>query len=116
MVGDIVDLVGAGDSFRAGLITYIARNLDEFKTGNMDFTEAIQMGNLFALEENLSLVWAIDGIDAVEDRRLSRPVGTNNGIDDTLLDFKRNPVQCLQATETDGKVLDLKKSHMPPDG
>jgi len=48
MVGDIVDLVGAGDSFRAGLITYIARNLDEFKTGNMDFTEAIQVGNLFA--------------------------------------------------------------------
>jgi len=48
MVGDVVDLVGAGDSFRAGLITYIARNLNDFKTGNMDFTEAIQMGNLFA--------------------------------------------------------------------
>lgn len=48
MVGDIVDLVGAGDSFRAGLITYIANNLDEFKTDKMDFTEAIQMGNLFA--------------------------------------------------------------------
>ena len=48
MVGDIVDLVGAGDSFRAGLITYIANNLDEFKAGKMDFTEAIQMGNLFA--------------------------------------------------------------------
>jgi sugar/nucleoside kinase (ribokinase family) len=48
MVGDIVDLVGAGDSFRAGLITYIANNLDEFKSGKMDFTEAIQMGNLFA--------------------------------------------------------------------
>ncbi|UCF00247.1 MAG: carbohydrate kinase family protein [Planctomycetota bacterium] len=48
MAGDVVDLVGAGDSFRAGLITYIARNLDEFKAGNMDFTEAIQMGNLFA--------------------------------------------------------------------
>jgi len=48
MVGDVVDLVGAGDSFRAGLITYIAHNLDEFKAGNMDFTEAVQMGNLFA--------------------------------------------------------------------
>ena len=48
MAGDVVDLVGAGDSFRAGLITYIARNLNDFKTGNMDFTEAIQMGNLFA--------------------------------------------------------------------
>ncbi len=48
MVGDVVDLVGAGDSFRAGLITYIARNLDEFKAGNLDFTEAVQMGNLFA--------------------------------------------------------------------
>lgn len=48
MVGDIVDLVGAGDAFRAGLITYIACNLNDFKTGDMDFTEAIQMGNLFA--------------------------------------------------------------------
>ncbi len=48
MVGDAVDLVGAGDSFRAGLITYIANNLNDFKAGNMDFTEAIQMGNLFA--------------------------------------------------------------------
>ncbi|MEE9371354.1 MAG: carbohydrate kinase family protein [Sedimentisphaerales bacterium] len=48
MAGDVVDLVGAGDAFRAGLITYIANNLDEFKAGKMDFTEAIQMGNLFA--------------------------------------------------------------------
>jgi sugar/nucleoside kinase (ribokinase family) len=48
MAGDVVDLVGAGDSFRAGLITYIARNLDEFKAGRLKFAEAIQMGNLFA--------------------------------------------------------------------
>ena len=48
MVGDVIDLVGAGDSFRAGLIAYITHNLDEFTTGNMNFAEAIQMGNLFA--------------------------------------------------------------------
>jgi sugar/nucleoside kinase (ribokinase family) len=48
MAGEVVDLVGAGDSFRAGLITYIASHLDEFKKGSMDFTEAVQMGNLFA--------------------------------------------------------------------
>jgi len=48
MAGKVVDLVGAGDSFRAGLITYIASNLDEFKDGSMNFTEAVQMGNLFA--------------------------------------------------------------------
>jgi sugar/nucleoside kinase (ribokinase family) len=48
MAGEVVDLVGAGDSFRAGLITYITSHLDEFKNGSIDFTEAVQMGNLFA--------------------------------------------------------------------
>ena len=48
MAGEVVDLVGAGDSFRAGLITYIGCNLGEFKDGSVDFAEAIQMGNLFA--------------------------------------------------------------------
>ncbi len=48
IAGEVVDLVGAGDSFRAGLITYIARNLDEFRNGSMNFAEAVQMGNLFA--------------------------------------------------------------------
>jgi L-iditol 2-dehydrogenase len=48
MGGPVVDLVGAGDSFRAGLLVYIARNLDGFRSGRMDFAEAVQMGNLFA--------------------------------------------------------------------
>ncbi len=48
MGGEIVDLVGAGDAFRAGLITYIGRNLDRFRDGSIDFAEAVQMGNLFA--------------------------------------------------------------------
>ncbi|MHC4644805.1 MAG: carbohydrate kinase family protein [Planctomycetota bacterium] len=46
--GEVIDLVGAGDSFRAGLISYIARNLQRFKNGSLDFCEAVQMGNLFA--------------------------------------------------------------------
>jgi sugar/nucleoside kinase (ribokinase family) len=48
MAGEVVDLVGAGDSFRAGLITYIASHLEEFKAGTVNFIEAVQMGNLFA--------------------------------------------------------------------
>lgn len=48
MAGEVVDLVGAGDSFRAGLISYIASHLDAFRDGSMDFEEAVQMGNLFA--------------------------------------------------------------------
>jgi sugar/nucleoside kinase (ribokinase family) len=48
MAGEVVDLVGAGDSFRAGLISYIASHLDAFRDGLMDFEEAVQMGNLFA--------------------------------------------------------------------
>jgi sugar/nucleoside kinase (ribokinase family) len=48
MAGQVVDLVGAGDAFRAGLITYIGHNLDEFNNGFMNFSEAVQMGNLFA--------------------------------------------------------------------
>lgn len=45
---DVVDLVGAGDAFRTGLICYIAKNINEFKAGAMNYAEAIQMGNLFA--------------------------------------------------------------------
>ena len=48
MAGEVVDLVGAGDSFRAGLISYIASHLDSFENGSMNFEEAVQMGNLFA--------------------------------------------------------------------
>jgi len=48
MAGEVVDLVGAGDSFRAGLITYFAAHLDRFADGSMNFSEAVQMGNLFA--------------------------------------------------------------------
>ena len=48
MAGEVIDLVGAGDSFRAGLITYIARNIDKFRDGSVNFTEVVQMGNLFA--------------------------------------------------------------------
>jgi len=48
MAGEVIDLVGAGDSFRAGLIAYITSNLDAFRDGSMDFAEAVQMGNLFA--------------------------------------------------------------------
>ena len=48
MDGEVIDLVGAGDSFRAGLISYICHNIDAFKKGNMNFAEAVQMANLFA--------------------------------------------------------------------
>jgi sugar/nucleoside kinase (ribokinase family) len=48
MAGEVVDLVGAGDSFRAGFISYVASHLDEFEKGSMNFEESIQMGNLFA--------------------------------------------------------------------
>jgi sugar/nucleoside kinase (ribokinase family) len=48
MAGEVVDLVGAGDSFRAGLISYIASNLDAFHAGTIDFQQAVQAGNLFA--------------------------------------------------------------------
>ncbi len=48
MVGEVVDLVGAGDSFRAGFLSYIARHLEQFRNGSIDFGRALQMGNLFA--------------------------------------------------------------------
>lgn len=48
MGGAVVDLVGAGDSFRAGLLTYIVRNLIAFRAGRIDFREAVQMANLLA--------------------------------------------------------------------
>ena len=48
MYGEVLDLVGAGDSFRAGLVSYIASNVEAFKDGSLDFGRAVQMGNLFA--------------------------------------------------------------------
>jgi len=48
MCGEVVDLVGAGDSFRAGMITYVARNDEAFRAGQLDMEKAIQMGNLVA--------------------------------------------------------------------
>ena len=48
MAGKVIDLVGAGDSFRAGLIAYVARNAEAFHTGTMNLERAIQMGNLMA--------------------------------------------------------------------
>lgn len=48
MCGQVVDLVGAGDSFRAGLTAYVARNADSFKKSRIDAAQAVQMGNLFA--------------------------------------------------------------------
>ena len=48
MSGETIDLVGAGDSFRAGLVTYIVKNISDFKTGKINIYEAVQMANLFA--------------------------------------------------------------------
>ena len=46
--GEVVDLVGAGDSFRAGLISYVARNVESFRDGTINIGEAVQLGNLVA--------------------------------------------------------------------
>ena len=48
MAGGAVDLVGAGDSFRSGFVSYIAKNLEDFNSGGINFDQAVQMGNLFA--------------------------------------------------------------------
>lgn len=47
-VGHVIDLVGAGDSFRAGLVAYVAQNRDAFVAGTLALEEAVQMGNLMA--------------------------------------------------------------------
>ncbi len=46
--GEVVDLVGAGDSFRAGLILYLTRFRAEFEAGRCDVETAVQAGNLMA--------------------------------------------------------------------
>ncbi len=48
MVGGVVDLVGAGDSFRAGLVAYVARHREAFVEGRLELDEAVQAGNLMA--------------------------------------------------------------------
>jgi len=47
-IDGVVDLVGAGDSFRAGVVGYIAHARDEFLTGRLNVDEAVQVGNLMA--------------------------------------------------------------------
>jgi len=47
-VGHVIDLVGAGDSFRAGLVAYVAQNRDAFMAGTLALEEAVDMGNLMA--------------------------------------------------------------------
>lgn len=48
MVGGVVDLVGAGDSFRAGLVATVSYYRDAFLAGTLAVEEAVQMGNLMA--------------------------------------------------------------------
>ncbi|HBG28959.1 MAG: hypothetical protein A2Y10_03475 [Planctomycetes bacterium GWF2_41_51] len=48
MTGNVNDLAGAGDSFRAGLITYIAKKTSSFRNNKIEIEQAVQMGNLFA--------------------------------------------------------------------
>jgi sugar/nucleoside kinase (ribokinase family) len=48
MVGSVIDLVGAGDSFRAGLVAFVARHREAFLDGTLAVEEAVQMGNLMA--------------------------------------------------------------------
>ncbi len=48
MAGEVIDLVGAGDSFRAGLISYVVKHSAEFRKGGLNVEEAVQMGNLVA--------------------------------------------------------------------
>jgi len=48
MAGGVVDLVGAGDSFRAGVVAMIARHRAAFLDGTLNVEEAVQTGNLMA--------------------------------------------------------------------
>jgi sugar/nucleoside kinase (ribokinase family) len=43
-----LNLIGAGDAFRAGLMSYVARHVEAFRAGAMDVHEAVSTGNLFA--------------------------------------------------------------------
>ncbi len=46
--GKFFDTTGAGDSWRAGLNSYILNRLDDYKSGKLDVEQAVQMANLTA--------------------------------------------------------------------
>jgi hypothetical protein len=48
VTGEIVDLVGAGDAFRAGVLAVMARCGAEWDAGSLDLEEVVQMGHLMA--------------------------------------------------------------------
>jgi sugar/nucleoside kinase (ribokinase family) len=72
MVGGVVDLVGAGDSFRAGVAAAVARSRDAFLSGMLDVEEAVQIGNLMAtlyvtspLKDRYSHIPAFEALQAL---------------------------------------------------
>ena len=48
MDGKVVDLVGAGDSFRAGVAGYVSQNINAFRNGTLNAAKAAQTGNRMA--------------------------------------------------------------------
>jgi sugar/nucleoside kinase (ribokinase family) len=71
LAGEVVDLVGAGDAFRSGVLSYSARNLDSYHKGCFDFAEAVQLGNLFAslyIKAPLGERYAVGDYDAMIER------------------------------------------------
>lgn len=44
-----LNLVGAGDAFRAGVLGYVSQHVQEFRGGKMNYRDAVQLGNLMAV-------------------------------------------------------------------
>ena len=53
----------------------------------------------------------VEARDAVEQRGLTRAVGANDADDLPLARVQRDVLQCLDATEMDADVVDLKHGH-----
>lgn len=69
--GSVIDLVGAGDSFRAGLVGRVAKDAEAFRAGTLDPVEAVQCGNLMAavyitspLEHRYRMIPTLDALGA----------------------------------------------------
>jgi hypothetical protein len=55
--------------------------------------------NLLPLETDLPAIMDVDAVDAVEERCLSRPIGTHQAGDFTSVKVKRHTLHRLETTE-----------------
>jgi hypothetical protein len=93
---------------------HVAEKLNILKrAGNTQSGDVIRLQTIdgVVLEPNRPLIRLIDAVDTVKQGGLTGPVRTDDGINLTALDLKRNILQGRQTPKGNHKILNIEKSH-----